>query len=231
MDDSTRHPLFDHIGLLRPERVDPFTGYRSYGPSQLDRANRLVALKDLGFTLEEVGQMLVGSGSHRVAELLRGRRSQLRTQLSEDGRRLRLVEARLRSIEKETAVHPFTETALPPLRLAQLTAMVTEMAEIEDEVGPMFDRVAAVLAQAGISTAGPGVATYTDTPDGLVVATAEPIGDADVPRAPGRGARPVGRAGAGRPLRGGRPLRHPGGLAGARRRDRHPRAASRGQRP
>lgn len=172
---------YDGIGLLRPERVDPATGYRSYGPSQLDRANRLVALKDLGFTLEEVGLMLAGSGSERVALLLRERRAQLQSQLSDDTRRLRLVEARLRSIEKENPVHTFTEASLPELRVAQLSATITEMAEIENEIGPMFDRVGAALTAAGIATVGPGVATYTDSPEGLIAAAAEQIGDAPVP--------------------------------------------------
>ena len=62
---------YDRLGLLRPQRVDPFSGYRSYGASQLDRANRLVALKDLGFTLEQGGRMLDdGMSSSEVAALL-----------------------------------------------------------------------------------------------------------------------------------------------------------------
>ena len=39
---------YDRLGLLEPARVDEYTGYRSYSTAQLDRANRLVALKDAG---------------------------------------------------------------------------------------------------------------------------------------------------------------------------------------
>ena len=49
---------YDQLGLLRPERVDPHSGYRRYAAAQLERANQLVALKDLGFTLEQVGVLL-----------------------------------------------------------------------------------------------------------------------------------------------------------------------------
>src|SRR6476660_3103900 len=38
---------YDALGLLRPARVDPDSGYRTYTTAQLDRSNRLVALKDL----------------------------------------------------------------------------------------------------------------------------------------------------------------------------------------
>ena len=54
---------YDHLGLLRPQHVDPYSGYRLYSTVQLDRANQLVALKDLGFTLEQVGQLLDGEAT------------------------------------------------------------------------------------------------------------------------------------------------------------------------
>lgn len=44
----------DAIGLLPQDRVDPDTAYRWYEVAQLGRLNRIVALKELGFTLEQV---------------------------------------------------------------------------------------------------------------------------------------------------------------------------------
>ncbi|NMC53344.1 MAG: MerR family transcriptional regulator, partial [Chloroflexi bacterium] len=49
---------YDQIGLLRPAHIDRFTGYRYYTLEQLARLNRILALKDLGFSLDEVRQML-----------------------------------------------------------------------------------------------------------------------------------------------------------------------------
>src|SRR5690242_12529531 len=93
---------YDAIGLLPPARVDPATGYRSYSAAQLSRLNRIIALKDLGFTLEQVGAIL--SEKVDVTELrgmLRLRRAQLHDHLSQEGARLTRVEARLRLIEIE----------------------------------------------------------------------------------------------------------------------------------
>ena len=42
---------YDAIGLLRPAVVR-HAGYRNYAAGQLARLNRIVALKELGFTLE-----------------------------------------------------------------------------------------------------------------------------------------------------------------------------------
>src|SRR5215467_2653728 len=49
---------YDAIGLLRPAAVDDATGYRFYEAAQLQRLNRIIALKDLGFTLVQVASML-----------------------------------------------------------------------------------------------------------------------------------------------------------------------------
>ena len=49
---------YDEMGLLKPVEVDPFTGYRLYEYSQLSTLNRILALKDLGFSLEEIGRHL-----------------------------------------------------------------------------------------------------------------------------------------------------------------------------
>ncbi|MDD4297530.1 MAG: MerR family DNA-binding transcriptional regulator, partial [Ruminiclostridium sp.] len=39
---------YDSLGLLQPENVDTFTGYRYYSASQMPRLNRILALKDIG---------------------------------------------------------------------------------------------------------------------------------------------------------------------------------------
>ena len=49
---------YDELGLLPPERVDPESGYRFYSVHQLGRLHRIVALRDIGFSLEQIGQML-----------------------------------------------------------------------------------------------------------------------------------------------------------------------------
>ena len=49
---------YDQLGLLTPDSVDSWTGYRSYSVQQLGRLHRLVALRDLGFKLEQIGEMI-----------------------------------------------------------------------------------------------------------------------------------------------------------------------------
>jgi protein phosphatase len=50
--------LYDELGLLRPFRVDEWTGYRYYAPSQLERARLVAWLRRLGMPRAQIGSVL-----------------------------------------------------------------------------------------------------------------------------------------------------------------------------
>ncbi len=94
---------YDEIGLLRPAHVDPGTGYRYYLPEQLPRLNRILALKDLGLSLDEVRYLLLNAdlSADELRGMLMLKQAQLRQHLREEQARLRRVESRLHFIEDE----------------------------------------------------------------------------------------------------------------------------------
>ena len=47
---------YDRLALLKPRRTD--AGYRVYSPSDLDRLERIVALKFLGLPLKQIKAVL-----------------------------------------------------------------------------------------------------------------------------------------------------------------------------
>lgn len=49
---------YDELGLLKPDRVDPASGYRGYAAHQLGRLHRIVVLRDPGLTLEQIREVL-----------------------------------------------------------------------------------------------------------------------------------------------------------------------------
>src|SRR5450631_4478491 len=56
---------YDDLGLLQPSRVDPATGYRFYAVAQLSRLHRILALRDLGFSLDQISGLL-DEDLHRI---------------------------------------------------------------------------------------------------------------------------------------------------------------------
>src|SRR5579871_4026523 len=91
---------YDEIGLLRPEFTDPQTGYRYYSASQLPRLNRILVLKELGLSLEQIAQFLEqGVSVDDIHEMLTLRKAEIERSLQEEAARLRMVESRLQQID------------------------------------------------------------------------------------------------------------------------------------
>ncbi|MCE1247700.1 MAG: MerR family transcriptional regulator [Firmicutes bacterium] len=93
---------YDELGLLKPERVDSSTGYRYYTAGQLPLLNRIVALKDLGFTLDQIKLLLSGKiSAEQIKSILNAKRSEIERQITMEQEKLLRVEARLKLIEGE----------------------------------------------------------------------------------------------------------------------------------
>ncbi|MEV7493170.1 MerR family transcriptional regulator [Streptomyces anulatus] len=186
---------YDAIGLLTPDRTDPATGYRLYGAAQLARLNRIIALKDLGFTLQQVGAVLDERvGPEELRGMLRLRRAELAEAVAAASARLTRVEARLRSIESEGHM-PADDVVIktvPAVRAAELTGTAASFQpqDIGPVIGPLYDRLLPLLEGAGLRPTGPGIARYEDAPEGggaivvhagvTVSAPVGPVGDTEV---------------------------------------------------
>ncbi|WP_405941053.1 MerR family transcriptional regulator [Streptomyces sp. NBC_00207] len=160
---------YDALGLLRPARVDPFTGYRFYEAGQLARLNRVIALKELGFSLDQVGTILDERvGAEELRGMLRLRQAELETAMAAAAARLVQVEARLRTIENEGTMpaDDIVVKSLPPVRLAELTGTAAsyEPQDIGPVIGPLYDELCRRVEEAGVVPTGPGTAYYEDAP-------------------------------------------------------------------
>ncbi|MFF8288200.1 MerR family transcriptional regulator [Streptomyces sp. NPDC016309] len=162
---------YDAVGLLRPARVDPYSGYRYYEAAQLARLNRVIALKDLGFTLDQVRSVLDEEvGAEELRGMLRLRQAELESAVSEAAARLARVGARLRAIESEghMSAQDVVVKSVPGARIAELTGTAAGFGpgEIGPVVAPLYEELCARLEAAGVSGFGPGVAYYEDAPAG-----------------------------------------------------------------
>jgi DNA-binding transcriptional MerR regulator/effector-binding domain-containing protein len=162
---------YDAIGLLRPARVDEFSGYRYYTAAQLSLLNRVLALKDLGFTLQQVQSIIdekVDTGELRG--MLRMRRAQLAAEVAEDNARLARVDARLRMIETEG--HMDTGDVIlkstPAVRVVELSAPATSYdgPDIGPALSPLYPQLMERMEAAGVRMTGAPLAYYLPAPQG-----------------------------------------------------------------
>ncbi len=159
---------YDELGLLVPAQVDPWTNYRNYSAGQLARLNRIVALKDLGFSLDAVGRLLDQDLSFEELQgMLRLRQAELADQLRNTADRLAAVEARLRLIEGEEHMseREFVVKSLPAMRVAERSFTAATQEQI-GQIGPLFGEVVAAIHAAG-GEPGVGIGYYVVTADGM----------------------------------------------------------------
>jgi F-type H+-transporting ATPase subunit beta len=105
---ALRH--YDEIGLLKPQTVDPFTGYRYYAAEQVPRLNRIVAFRELGFSLSDIRQMLEDDlPTDQLHEMLRKRQDELHELIAHAQEQLGEIETRL----KQVALEPVTRATAP----------------------------------------------------------------------------------------------------------------------
>jgi DNA-binding transcriptional MerR regulator len=174
---------YDAIGLLRPACVDPVSGYRFYQASQLAELNRVIALKDLGFTLQQVQTILEEKvTAAELRGMLKLRRAEIHAQIEADTARLARVEARLLTIEDEARVpvDGVVIKRLAPVRVGELTGEAAgfEPEAITPVIQPLYCDLWQRMAKAGVTAAGSAVAYYEDAPAGdgaIVVHAAVPV--------------------------------------------------------
>lgn len=154
---------YDERGLLKPAEVDEWTGYRFYSVEQLPRLNRILALRDLGFSLEQISRVV---DDEVPAEQLRGmlalKQAETERQLSEGRSRLARVEARLRQIELEgePSSHEVALKKVAPQTAVCARAVVPTMNEVARYRMDLYERVYRRLAKNRTEPAGPELALY-----------------------------------------------------------------------
>ena len=145
---------YDQVGLLKPVEVDRFTGYRYYSASQLPRLHRILALKGLGFSLEQIGVVLAeGLTPEQMRGMLRLRHAQISQQLVDMQSQLVEVEVRLQQIEREEQISTYDVILkhVEPL----LVALVRAILPNHSAVGSLFGEVYEALRPYAGEALGP----------------------------------------------------------------------------
>jgi DNA-binding transcriptional MerR regulator/effector-binding domain-containing protein len=91
---------YDGIGLLKPASIDRDSGYRYYSAAQLPMLNRILVLKELGLSLDEIVRVVQSSASPaQLRALLNARRSEIERSLAAEQERLRQLETRIAQLD------------------------------------------------------------------------------------------------------------------------------------
>ncbi|NOK58493.1 MAG: hypothetical protein GFH27_549279n299 [Chloroflexi bacterium AL-W] len=152
---------YDDIGLLKPAHVDRFTGYRYYTVDQLPRLNRIVALKELGFALDQIAQLLADDISvEQLQGMLLLKQAEIERHIESEQQRLRRVQARLQQITRENTapVYDVITKHIEEIAIASIREHIPDYTH----VGHLFNALFDYLGEQHIVTSGPPFVRYHD---------------------------------------------------------------------
>ncbi len=162
---------YDKIGLLKPTHFDAWTGYRYYAPDQLPQLNRILALKDLGLSLEQIARLLEHTVTNDdLRAMLRLRHAQLVNDMRALDDQLGRVEARLHLLEQENSMPTYDVVlkTVPPLLVAGRRIIVSENDDHPHGLPEAFAEAGAYVAECNGEVAGACIAVWYTPVDATI---------------------------------------------------------------
>jgi len=95
--------FYDEIGLFKPHWVDPSSGYRYYTAEQLPRAYEIIVYRDLGFSLEQIKQLVNTKkyrDSRKLMALLLKRKREIRQQIESQREQFYKVQRHIKRLKE-----------------------------------------------------------------------------------------------------------------------------------
>lgn len=144
---------YAEVDLFHPAHIDPQTGYRYYQAEQLRDLNKILALRDLGLTLEQIKRCICEDlSTAEIQGMLRLKKAQVEQQLSEELLRLQRIQHRLDQLntmetQSGEAVYDVVIKPLPALHFLAIRDRALAFLSVPDYFQTMFAGLAGQRVQ------------------------------------------------------------------------------------
>ncbi|MEM8529997.1 MAG: MerR family transcriptional regulator [Chloroflexota bacterium] len=142
--ETLRH--YDVIGLFKPAKVDPFTGYRYYKADQLQTLHQILALKEVGLSLEEIKSILHDNPTtEKVRDMLHTQLAVAENTIHEAQHRRERILSRLHSLEVDKTI-PSYEISLKSVDMC-IVAAVRETIPTVEQIPQRWNELFTMIAE------------------------------------------------------------------------------------
>lgn len=127
---TLRH--YDELGLLKPVEVDSFTGYRYYRELQLLEAERIQCLRNMGFSLNLIREILQKyQDVQEMEHFLAIQRQELEQKSQEIEQKLRLIDSTIEWLRKDGTMRGYDVTlkTVPEFYAASVRRLIPTYAD------------------------------------------------------------------------------------------------------
>jgi len=154
---------YDQMGLLKPAHIDRYSGYRYYTLSQMVSLNRILALKDLDFTLDQVQELIkLDLSEDALVNMLQNKALELRQRISDEHGRLLRVENRLKNLRDgvDPNLSPVVLKSAPDYLVASVREIVPTVEALPEWQYQQLGGIQRYLKDLGETTSGPDILIY-----------------------------------------------------------------------
>jgi len=132
--------LYDELDLLKPISVDEFTGYRFYETSQLPQIQKIISLKQIGFSLMEIAEIL--NNNHDFLSMLIIKEQEIKNEIKGDRDKLARIKSYIDGQKKEKSMdHHVVIKELPEVIVASRRLIIkdyNQLFRVAPEMGEMM---------------------------------------------------------------------------------------------
>lgn len=152
---------YEKCGLIMPASIDAFTGYRQYSAAQIPQIAQIATLRDVGFSIDEIGEILPHKDDKAfLEELLREKEKALRETIAQDHARLTKLMQMSGELRKEQTIMLY-EVELKKLDSVKVLSLRGIIPQYNQE-GILWEKLGKYLAQNNIACQSDGYSTYFD---------------------------------------------------------------------
>lgn len=153
---------YEKLKILIPLSIDKFTGYRYYDASQLVTVNKILALKDAGFSLDEISNVLKNNVSVTLLlEMLENKAKSLEAALSDEYSRLERLHTNIFMI-KNGGIPQMNEISIKkiePILIASIRKIFPKKG-FDENLEKMWPAVNSYIEEQGVKRTIPCLMLY-----------------------------------------------------------------------
>ncbi|MDL2234087.1 MerR family transcriptional regulator [Tyzzerella sp. OttesenSCG-928-J15] len=152
---------YEKCGLLHPAEIDKFTGYRQYSAGQIPLAQNIVLLRDLGFSIDEIGDALPRIGDFAyMSKILRAKADSVQSVIEAEQIKLDRLLGMSDTMRKERniLIYEVELKKLPAVKVLSLRGIIPKY----NQEGILWERLGRYIGENRIYCHSDGYSTYFD---------------------------------------------------------------------
>ncbi len=151
---------YDEMGLLKPAKVDPQTGYRMYSVDQISILNEILYLRDSGFTVTEITEALKQTDKAIIVEQLEKKQKEILQTIQLEENKLKKIDLAKRQLLEGNCnmYNQITIKSIPSYQVLSLREVISNYYE----EGKLWKRLSEFVSKHHIEISSETFSIYYD---------------------------------------------------------------------